>query len=112
MFEIEEDSGETPMIDFGSKGRVLFQLPVLGAPGVPIGLMSAFALFYDKAQSGRKMTDLEVSSAWGYFIQVLADSYPDSTRQLSRLDEGQLKGVITHWVQESRDMGGYDPKAP
>lgn len=113
MFELDLDAVETPMIDFGQKGKVLFQLPVLGKKGVPVGVMSAFAIFYDKVQSGRKMTDQETSSAWGYFITVLADSYPDATRQLSRLDEEQLKGVIAHWVQESSKLGGFnaDPKA-
>lgn len=111
MFELDPTTTETQMIDFGTNGKVLFRLPVLGTKGVPIGLMSAFAIFYDKVQSGRKMTEHEVASAWGYFIQTLADSYPDATRQLSRLDEEQLGGVIAHWVQKSGEVGGYDPKA-
>ena len=106
MFELETESTDVPMIDFGRNGKVLFQLPVLGSKGVPVGVMSAFAMFYDKVQSGRNMTDQEVSAAWGYFIQVLADAYPDATRQISRLDEDQLKSVITHWVKESE---GFDP---
>lgn len=110
MFELDSTTTETQMIDFGMKGKVLFQLPVLGQKGVPVGVMSAFAIFYDKVQSGRKMTEQEVSSAWGYFIQTLADSYPDATRQLSRLDEEQLKSVIAHWVQKSGEIGGFDPK--
>lgn len=109
MFELDTDPAETPMIDFGSKGRVLFQLPVLGAKGVPVGVMSAFSLFYDKIQSGRKMTELEVTSAWNFFIQSLADSYPDATRQLARLDEKQLGDVIKHWVEKSGQLGGFDP---
>ncbi|MEZ5110924.1 MAG: hypothetical protein R2732_05415 [Microbacteriaceae bacterium] len=110
MFELDSTTTETPMIDFGMNGKVLFQLPVLGQKGVPVGVMSAFAIFYDKVQSGRRMTEQEVSSAWGYFIQTLADSYPDATRQLSRLDEDQLKAVIAHWVQKSGEIGGFDPK--
>ena len=36
------------MIDFGRDGKVSFQLPVLGDEGVPVGIMSAFAMFYDR----------------------------------------------------------------
>lgn len=113
MFELDPDTTDIPMIDFGSKGKVLFQLPVLGSRGVPVGVMSAFSLFYDKVQSGRKLTELEVTSSWNFFIQTLADSYPDATRQLARLDEKQLGDVIKHWVEKSSEIGGFtpDPKA-
>lgn len=112
MFEIEDTTNEIPMIDFGhtkdGKQKVLFQLPVLGSKGLPMGLMSAFGMFYDKFNSGRALSESEVAGTWSYFIQTLADSYPDATRQLARLDETQLKDVIDHWVRES---GSYDPKA-
>jgi hypothetical protein len=112
MFELDGEQSELKMIDFGTtkdgKRKVLFQLPVLGQPGVPMGLMSAFGIFYDQVQSGRKLTDQQVAQSWSYFIQTLADSYPDATRQMARLDETQLKAVIEHWVRES---DGYDPKA-
>lgn len=108
MFELSANDNTVPMIDFGRDGKVMFQLPMLGAKGVPMGITSAFSLFYDKVQSGRKLTDSEVSSSWNFLIQTLADSYPDATRQLARLDEDNLKHVIKHWVSESAD---YDPKA-
>lgn len=112
MFELTTAPQEAEMIDFGQQGKVLFRLPVLGSPGVPMGITSAFSQFYDKVQSGRKLTDLEVSSSWNLLIQTLADSYPDATRQLARLDEDQLRQVITHWVTVSGEQGGYNPKAP
>lgn len=112
MFELGGETTELKMIEFGTtkdgKRKVMFRLPVLGQPGVPMGLTSAFAIFYDKVLSGRAMTDQEVAQSWSYFIQTLADSYPDATRQMARLDEVQLKAVIEHWVKESDD---YDPKA-
>ena len=112
MFELSDSPATVPMIDFGhtvgGRQKTLFQLPVLGAPGVPMGITSAFGIFYDKFNSGRPLTEAEVASSWTFFIQTLADSYPDATRQLARLDEGQLKSVIEHWVTESAD---YDPKA-
>lgn len=110
MFELDATPESVPMIDFGRDGKVLFQLPVLGAPGVPLGITSAFSLFYDKVQSGRKLTDLEVSSSWNFLIQTLADSYPDATRQIARLDETNLKHVITHWVSKSSEIGDFDAK--
>ena len=110
MIELGSNTESVPMIDFGRDGKVLFKLPVLGAPGVPMGITSSFSLFYEKFQSGRTLTELEVSSAWNFFIQTLADTYPDATRQLARLDETGLKHVVTHWVKESGNQGGYSPK--
>lgn len=111
MFEISGKSSETRMIDFGSDGKVLFQLPVLGDPGVPAGITFAFGLFWDKLQNRNKMTDKAVMSAWSYFIDVMSATYHDATIELGSLDEKQLKQVIEHWVQESSKIGGYDPKA-
>lgn len=115
MFNIETtDPTEMVMIDFGftdprtHKQRTLFQLPVLGQKGLPMGIASAFGIFYNMFTGGRSLTDAETASAWSYFIQTLADTYPDATRQLARLDETQLKGVMEHWVNES---DAYDPKA-
>ncbi|MDI6024462.1 hypothetical protein QBL02_13020 [Leucobacter sp. UT-8R-CII-1-4] len=110
MFELDNSELETRFIDFGSKGKVLFQLPVLGDDGVPMGIMSAFGIFWDKFQQARDLTESEVASAWSFFIQTLADSYPDATRQLARLDRNQFKGVLEHWVQKSQEIAGYDPK--
>lgn len=106
MYEIDTDSTDTPMIDFGRDGKVLFQLPVLGAKGVPLGIMTAFSLFWDKYQSGRKLTEQEVASSWNMLIQTLADAYPDATRQLARLGEDALKKVLKDWVEGS---DGFDP---
>jgi hypothetical protein len=111
MFELDDVPTGTPMIDFGRNGKVLFQLPVLGAVGVPLGITSAFSLFYDKFQAQRTLTDGEVSAAWNLLIQTLADAYPDATRQLARLDEANVKFVIQKWVQESSEQGYDHPKA-
>lgn len=110
MFEIEDSDAETRFIDFGKKGKTLFQLPVLGDDGVPMGIMSAFGIFWDKFQQGRSLTESEVASAWSFFIQTLADAYPDATRKLAGLDEKQFKAVIETWVRESQEITGYDPK--
>lgn len=107
MIELEPTTETVPMIDFGRDGKVLFKLPVLGAKGVPMGITSSFSLFWEKYSSGRPLTEQEVSSTWNFFIQSLADSYPDATRQLARLDEDALKHVITHWVKESGEQGGF-----
>lgn len=111
MFELDDVATGTPMIDFGRNGKVLFQLPVLGAVGVPLGITSAFSLFYDKFQSQRSLTDGEVSSAWNLLIQTLADTYPDATRQLARLDEANVKFVVQKWVEGSAAQGFDHPKA-
>lgn len=111
MFELEPDNAAAEMIDFGRDGKVLFQLPVLGGPGVPMGITSAFAMFWDRIQGGGSMTEREVASAWNLLIQTLADSYPDATRQLARLDEANLQHVLKHWVAKSGELGGFDPKA-
>ena len=110
MIELGSNNHDVKMIDFGRDGETLFQLPVLGQKGVPMGIMSAFGIFWDKIQSGRKMTENETASAWSFFIQSLADSYPDATRQIARLDEDNLKHVITEWVRQSSEITGFDPK--
>lgn len=111
MIELGQNTETVKMIDFGRDGKVLFQLPVLGQKGVPMGIMSAFAIFYDKIKSGRSMTDSEVSSSWSFFIQTLADSFPDATRQIAALDEDNLKLVMNEWVRQSDEVAGFDPKA-
>jgi hypothetical protein len=113
MFELETaTAADLKMIEFGTTVRdtrkVLFELPVLGQPGLPMALTSAFTIFYDRFSSSRAFTEGEVAQAWTYFIQTLADLYPDATRQLGRLDETQLSSVIEHWVKESSN---FDPKA-
>lgn len=111
MIELGTNTETIKMIDFGRSGKVLFQLPVLGQKGVPMGIMSAFGIFWDKLQAGRKMTDSETASSWSFFIQTLADSYPDATRQIARLDEENLQLVMTEWLQQSQEATGFDPKA-
>lgn len=105
MFELDLENEKTPMIDFGANGRVLFQLPVLGSKGVPMGIMSAFAIFWEKYQSGRKLSEHEVASAWNFFIEVMRDTYPDAVRQLARLDEANLGHVLKHWITVSGEQG-------
>lgn len=105
MFELQLDNANTPMIDFGTNGKVLFQLPVLGVKGVPMGITSAFSMFWEKFQNGRKLTDREVASSWNFFIQTLADTYPDATREIARLDEDNLTHVLKHWVSVSGEHG-------
>lgn len=111
MFELLKPEGDIQMIDFGWDGKVLFQLPVLGSSGLPMGIMTSFAIFWDKVQSGRSLSEREVASSWGFFIQTLADTFPDATRQLARLDEANMKHVIEHWVKKSEELGTFDPKA-
>lgn len=111
MFELKDSPTELEMIDFGTKGKVLFQLPVLGQQGIPMGIVSSFGIFYDKFGNGRKLTEPEVASAWSFFIETLRDSFPDATRQLARLEQDQFGDVIKHWVQASQDKTGFDPKA-
>ena len=110
MIELGANTDDVKMIDFGRDGRVLFQLPVLGQKGVPMGIMSAFGIFWDKVQSGRAMTEAETASAWSFFIQVLADSYPDATRKIATLDEDNLRLVMTEWLRKSAEVTGYSPK--
>jgi hypothetical protein len=117
MLIIDNKETETRFIDFGQtdkKGnqKVLFQLPVLGDDGVPLGVMTAFGMFWDKYQSGRALTELEIASSWSFFIQTLADAYPDATRQLAMLDKNQFTQVIEYWVKKSGEISGYDPKEP
>ena len=111
MFELKDSTHDLEMIDFGSNGKVLFQLPVLGQKGVPMGIVSAFGIFFDKFSQGRALSEPEVASAWSFFIQVLADSYHDATRQLARLDDDQFACVIKQWVKASQEKTGFDPKA-
>lgn len=106
MFEIDSTNNEIQMIKFGQGGKVWFELPVLGQKGLPVGLMTAFAMLYDKVQNG-SFTEASTASAWTYFIDVIRSNYPDAIIPLSKLDEAQLKQVITHWVQQSP---GFDPK--
>jgi len=92
-------------------GKVLFSLPALGSPGVPMGVMTAFSLFWEPIQRGASMTDRAVSTAWNLLITSLADAYPDAVRALASLDTANVAHVMTNWVQKSTELAGYDPKA-
>lgn len=109
MLEIKPAEETVEMVDFGMNGKVLFSLPKLGESGVPIGIMSAFAMFYSRLESGLGFTEQSVSQAWSLLISTLADAYPDATRQLARLDGEQVRQVVIEWVQQSE---AFDPKAP
>lgn len=112
MFILSENEGEVRFIDFGNdKGKVVFQLPVLGDDGVPMGIMSAFGIFWSKFKDARDLTENEVARAWSYFIDVLGVTYPDATIQLAKLDRQNFQHVIEHWVSESSRIAGFSPKA-
>lgn len=110
MFELQDNKGEIRFIDFGRDGKVLFQLPVLGDDGVPMGIMSAFSMFWNKFQDARDLSEQEVARAWSYFIDVLGATYPDASIGLARLDQAQFGDAIKHWVGQSSEIAGFDPK--
>ena len=112
MFVLSENEGEVRFIDFGNdKGKMLFQLPVLGDDGVPMGIMSAFGIFWSKFQDSRDLSEQEVACSWSFFIDVLGVTYPDATIQLAKLDRRNFQHVIEHWVSESSRIAGFNPKA-
>ena len=99
-----KSSTEVPLIEFDIVGVGKFQLPVLGQPGVPFGVTSAFGLFMH-ARDGAQEQKL---AAWSQLISTLADTFPDAVRVLSRLDGDDIASIFTSWGEESK---GYDPKA-
>lgn len=101
---------QIPVVEFGDGTDVWFTLPVLGAKGVPMGLMNAVMLLIRARESNAKGSEQYVT-AWAYFIDVLADNYPTATRHLASIDEEQFEHVITHWFEKSKELGGFDPKA-
>ncbi|MBL5974796.1 MAG: hypothetical protein D3X82_13805 [Candidatus Leucobacter sulfamidivorax] len=111
MFELPEPSSEIRLIDFGSNGKVLFQLPVLGDPGVPMLLNTSVALMMEAFKQGRP-TDAKIASIWAMFIDAIGNSYPNALQHLGGMDLDQLKHVVTHWFTESQKLTGYSPKAP
>lgn len=111
MIEIPGLTDTPDMIDFGDGKKTLFQLPVLGSKGVPLGVMSAIAILKETLDSGRLADDASVQRAWAFFIEVMADNYPQATRFLSRMDLEQFKHVVDNWFAKSTELGGFDPKA-
>lgn len=105
MVQITPASAEhAPPIEFDIVGVGKFKLPVLGVPGVPFGVTSAFGLFMH-AEDG---ADDQKLAAWAQLINTLSDSYPQAVRIMGRLDEEDITSIFTAWGKESSD---YDPKA-
>lgn len=96
---------ELPLIEFNIEGVGKFHLPVLGQPGVPFGITSAFGVFESSRDGG---TDQQKLAAWSLMIQTLSDTFPGAVRVLSRLDGDDVAAVFTAWGKESKD---YSPKA-
>lgn len=110
MYELQSSTADVPMIPFGVKDKhgadkILFELPVLGSDGVPMGIMSSFSIFWEKFQEGRSLSEREVAGAWNFFIETLRDTYPDAVRRMAQMDEKGIQGVINHWVTTSKELG-------
>lgn len=103
--EITPSEKIAPPIEFNIQGVGKFQLPVLGQPGVPFGITSAFGVFTDAQASGSEEQKL---AAWSMLIQSLADTNPAAVRILARLDGEDVAQVFTAWGRES---AMYNPKA-
>jgi len=99
-----KSDSDAPLIEFDIIGVGKFHLPVLGAPGVPFGITSAFGLFQHSKDGG----DEQKLAAWSQMVSTLSDSYPAAVRVMSKLDGDDIAAVFTSWGEESRD---YDPKA-
>ena len=110
MFELKHSDSEIRFIDFGENGKVLFKLPVLGDPGVPMLLNTSVALMIDAFQDGRP-DDKKIANVWGLFIDALGNSYPNALRYLGNMDMEQLKHVVEHWFSESNKLTEFSPKA-
>jgi|GEM_PF-2286556 len=99
-----KSSEGAPLIQFNIEGVGEFQLPVLGQPGVPFGVTSAFGQF----MNAKEGSDDQKLASWTQLIRTLADTYPAAVRVLSRLDGDDVGAVFSAWGEESE---GYDPKA-
>lgn len=93
-----------PLIEFDIVGVGKFHLPVLGQPGVPFGITSAFGLFMHSKSGG----DEQKLAAWSQLIATLSDTFPAAVRVMSRLDGDDIESVFKAWGEQSK---GYDPKA-
>ncbi|TXK17407.1 hypothetical protein [Homoserinibacter sp. GY 40078] len=92
-----------PTIEFNIVGYGKFELPVLGQPGVPLGITTAFGIFQD-AENGNN--DSQKLAAWSHLIQSLVDSFPKASRILARLDGPTVAQVFRRWGEKSNE---YDP---
>lgn len=110
MFELGDNTNEIRYIDFGRNGKVLFKLPVLGDPGVPMLLNTSVALLMEAFKDGRP-TDAKIASIWAMFIDSIRNSYPAALEHLGGMDLDQLKHVVEHWFKESAELTGFSPKA-
>lgn len=105
MVQITPAADKAALIQYDILGVGEFQLPVLGQPGTPFGITSAFGVFKSASDGGNEAQKL---SAWSMLIQSLSDSYPSAVRVLSRLDGEDVAAVFASWGKESKE---YDPKA-
>lgn len=101
---IPTSDAEAPLIEFDMTPVGKFHLPVLGQPGVPFGITSAFGLFMHGKDGG----DDQKLAAWSQLVSTLSDSYPAAVRVMSRLNSADIEAVFKAWGEQSKD---YDPKA-
>lgn len=93
-------SEATPPIVFNVVGIGKFELPVLGTPGVPFGITSAFGQFESSRRTG---TAQQKMVAWTRLVDTLADTYPDAVRVISRLGGDDIAEIFKQWGKKSRD---------
>ena len=102
---------ETRVIEFGDGERKLFSLPVLGEKGVPMGLVTGAMMLSRALDLVGPERDKELGNAWAFFIDTLATSYPAATRHIASLDFENIRHVMDHWFEKSKELAGFDPKA-
>lgn len=91
---------EAPLITFNIVGIGKFDLPVLGSPGVPFGITSAFGQFESSRRTGTSQQKL---TAWTRLIDTLADTYPDAVRVIARLGGDDIAEIFKQWGKKSRE---------
>lgn len=107
----EQEAAESQVIEFGDGERVLFTLPVLGTKGVAMGLVTGAMMLGRALDLTGPERNEELGRAWAFFIDTLSSSHPKATRHIAALDFDNVKHVIDHWFEKSREIGGFDPKA-
>ena len=88
------------LITFNIIGVGKFDLPVLGTPGVPFGITSAFGQFESSRRTG---TAQQKMTAWTRLIDTLADTYPDAVRVIARLGGDDIAEIFKQWGKKSRE---------